>query len=377
MLQVDNLEVLSISDKGLGIIKYLEKNYFVRYTLPGDIVSIILKENQAKNSEVKLLKILKESNKRIPSVCPHVKECGGCPLIELDYEEQLILKREKLIHKLHRKKIEIHSDKIGEVSPSPKKFAYRNRGQFKVNKNQVGYVNPVTNEIVDIKNCQILTFKNQNFLNDLRTSLPNEAFNPPKPHRWQYLDFDEENDIKNFKLNKRRPFSQGNSEQNIFMKEWLRAKIQNLNREIRALELFSGSGNFTEVIALQAKTVIACEVEGSALEKLREHNFDNVKVVAIDLFKSNCWKTLESMLPSVNVLVLDPPREGIKYQRAWINVLPDLSDIFYISCEIDSFVRDIKEFIKLGFELLEIKPVDQFPHTVHLEVLAHLRRITT
>jgi 23S rRNA (uracil1939-C5)-methyltransferase len=53
--------------------------------------------------------------------------------------------------------------------------------------------------------------------------------------------------------------------------------------------------------------------------------------------------------------------------------MTSLKNIFYISCNVDTFARDCGKLLALGFKVAKIQPVDMFP-TPHVEVCAHLYR---
>jgi 23S rRNA (uracil1939-C5)-methyltransferase len=50
------------------------------------------------------------------------------------------------------------------------------------------------------------------------------------------------------------------------------------------------------------------------------------------------------------------------------------SRVVYVSCNPATFARDLGEFLKNGYELRSVQPVDLFPHTAHVELVALLQR---
>jgi 23S rRNA (uracil1939-C5)-methyltransferase len=48
--------------------------------------------------------------------------------------------------------------------------------------------------------------------------------------------------------------------------------------------------------------------------------------------------------------------------------------VVYVSCNVSTFARDLGEFLKNGYELRTVQPVDMFPHTAHIELVALLHR---
>jgi 23S rRNA (uracil1939-C5)-methyltransferase len=75
---------------------------------------------------------------------------------------------------------------------------------------------------------------------------------------------------------------------------------------------------------------------------------------------------------SVDVVVLDPPRAGAKDV---LDVLARMRPrkIIYVSCEPPTLARDLRRLGEMGFGLKRIQPLDMFPHTYHMEVIAELK----
>jgi len=71
-----------------------------------------------------------------------------------------------------------------------------------------------------------------------------------------------------------------------------------------------------------------------------------------------------------DVIVVDPPRKGCDeaFLRAAAGVAP--KRIVYVSCNAGTQARDAKILESLGYRLVEVTPVDMFPHTTHVESVA-------
>ena len=82
----------------------------------------------------------------------------------------------------------------------------------------------------------------------------------------------------------------------------------------------------------------------------------------------------EIRIDKVDVAVLDPPRAGC--DEALLNAVvqagPDR--IVYVSCDPGTLARDIKYLTANGYEFIEATPVDQFPWTSHIEVVARIQK---
>lgn len=146
--------------------------------------------------------------------------------------------------------------------------------------------------------------------------------------------------------------------------------IQNMT----VFDLFSGTGTIAQVLAPVAKQVIGVEIVEEAVEAARENarrnGLDNCRFIAGDVFK-----VLDEIEERPDVIVLDPPRDGI-HPKA----LPKIIDgyrcekIVYISCKPTSLARDLEYIQKVGYEVEKVCCVDQFCHTVHVETICLLER---
>jgi tRNA/tmRNA/rRNA uracil-C5-methylase (TrmA/RlmC/RlmD family) len=74
-------------------------------------------------------------------------------------------------------------------------------------------------------------------------------------------------------------------------------------------------------------------------------------------------------IPSVDLLVVDPPRAGLtpKTVRTVLRMKP--KRLLYVSCNPESF-RDDAKGLKQQLPVQEIFPLDLFPHTPHIELIA-------
>ena len=139
-------------------------------------------------------------------------------------------------------------------------------------------------------------------------------------------------------------------------------------------DLYSGTGTITQVLAESAKKVIGVEIVEEAVEAARENvvlnKIDNVEFIAEDVLK-----VLDDLDKNPDLIVIDPPREGInpKAIEKIIDFAPE--KFLYISCNPVTLVRDLKTFGNRGYRIEEIEIVDQFPKTSHVECIALIQRV--
>jgi 23S rRNA (uracil1939-C5)-methyltransferase len=371
-------KVRNLSHKGLGVVDHPDgRTFFVRGTWPGDEGEFLIPDLAEKYSEAKLSKLIIPSTDRVEISCPHrgykEGECGGCPWMIASYESQLFQKSERLRHALEKRKIFLTADLMKNIIGSPETLFYRNRVQLKTDGKKIGYVSEGTSKLAPIDDCIIMNGHLRELFKKLKDSLPREDYLPGEGHSWSYIDLDDEMGIQDVVLNRRRPFRQGNTPQNEVMKNLVRENFASIPRHFPIIDLFCGSGNFTEVLSQMGfENILAVEVQGSALLTLKEKNLPGVRVLGLDVGEKGAWAKIAKYQPHARAMLLDPPREGLEKRRGLFKYLDNLSTLFYISCELDSFSRDLSDLVDHGWIVKELTPLDLFPHTPHVEVLCHL-----
>lgn len=168
------------------------------------------------------------------------------------------------------------------------------------------------------------------------------------------------------------PFSffQPNSRGAEVLYSTVRDYIGDIN-DMTVFDLFSGTGTIAQVLAPVAKQVIGVEIIEEAVEAAKEnaaHNgLSNCKFIAGDVFK-----VLDEIEEKPDVIVLDPPRDGI-HPKALPKILDyGVDKIVYISCKVTSLARDLEMIQARGYEVVKSVAVDQFCQTVHCETVVLL-----
>ena len=171
------------------------------------------------------------------------------------------------------------------------------------------------------------------------------------------------------------PFSffQPNSRGAEVLYSTVRDYIGDIN-DMTVFDLFSGTGTIAQVLAPVAKQVIGVEIIEEAVEAAKEnaaHNgLSNCKFIAGDVFK-----VLDEIEEKPDVIVLDPPRDGI-HPKALPKILDyGVDKIVYISCKVTSLARDLEMIQARGYEVVKSVAVDQFCQTVHVETVVLLSQL--
>lgn len=143
--------------------------------------------------------------------------------------------------------------------------------------------------------------------------------------------------------------------------------------DMTVYDLFSGTGTIAQVLAPVAKQVIGVEIIEEAVEAAKENaernGLHNCRFIAGDVFK-----VLDEIEEKPDVIVLDPPRDGI-HPKALPKILDyGVENIVYISCKATSLARDLEMIQARGYRVVKCTAVDQFCQTVHVETVCLLKK---
>lgn len=140
-------------------------------------------------------------------------------------------------------------------------------------------------------------------------------------------------------------------------------------------DLYCGIGTISLFLAQKAKKVYGVEIIPQAIEdaknNARINDFHNV-----EFFVGKAEEVLPEQYEKnqvyADVIVVDPPRRGC--DEALLNTMVEMQPkrIVYVSCDSATLARDLKYLCEKGYELKRVRPVDQFPHTVHVETVVQL-----
>lgn len=142
-------------------------------------------------------------------------------------------------------------------------------------------------------------------------------------------------------------------------------------RDLTVFDLFSGTGTISQVLAPVAKKVIGVEIVEEAVEAAKENaernGLSNCEFIAGDVFE-----VLDDIKEKPDVIILDPPRDGI-HPKALPKILDyGVDRIVYISCKMTSLARHLELIQQRGYTVEKMTAVDQFCETVHVETVVLL-----
>lgn len=138
-------------------------------------------------------------------------------------------------------------------------------------------------------------------------------------------------------------------------------------------DLYSGTGTIAQMLAPIAKKVIGVEIVDEAVEAAKENaalnGLTNCEFIAGDVLK-----VIDEIEERPDLIILDPPRDGI-HPKALDKIIEyGVDKIIYISCKPTSLARDLEVFQAKGYQVKKACAVDMFPQTVHVETVVLMSR---
>ncbi|MBI5181190.1 MAG: 23S rRNA (uracil(1939)-C(5))-methyltransferase RlmD [Nitrospirae bacterium] len=426
-----HIERLVYGGKGLG--RYNNMVVFVPDVITGEKALVEIRTRKKDYAEAELIKILKPSPFRITPPCPIYHNCGGCQWMHMDYPFQVQAKRE-MLSETFKRILKTDDIAIQPLIPSSSPLNYRQRVQFKVqheNGNyQIGYYKRETHQLVDVDKCLLLRPLLNKALKKIREMLNSgkitQLENLEELHMHcssdemamvfiLYADEISKDTLNNLfkeikeavsealgiifidKYKKRiiagnpfieeelqgvsfrisaDSFSQIDWEQN---KSLVKLALDYIGSERykNGLDLFCGIGNFTLFIAKNADNVIGIDSGKTAIDDAQYNSKKNL--IKNTRFMYNDVKyRMASLLAEgscFDLVLIDPPRNGVEKDSVNLIVKFQPSKIIYISCNPVTLLRDIAHFKAKGYEIKRLQAVDMFPQTYHIETVAELVKL--
>jgi len=399
-----------------------EYKFYVPGALDGEKVLAKAHKIIQKKIFCRLIKVIDPSKDREKEDCKKFLDCGGCNFRNVNSNWIKKWKIKQLTTKTEPLKIK---EKILPLSSSEK--SKRRRVVFSVKANNknfyFGFNSRFTQNIIDIQNCRTMNSKLTELYLKLKSNL--NQFIIKKTNfkiKVNYLDkgADILFDIKkqnykeifnynqliqflislntlrvSFKTNGKIQIVQLNGEnQNTLGKlngkslyslpppggflqptkegerEIIKFVIKAINGSRKVADLFCGSGTLAIPISQNAEIFCADSNQSSLsglIEALKQQqNLNNNKIINQDLLSLPIsHKTLKDM----DAIILNPPSKGAKKQLKEA-ILSNVPSIVYVSCNLNTFARDAKFLLENGYRLEWLKPIDQFPNTMHLEIVS-------
>jgi len=138
------------------------------------------------------------------------------------------------------------------------------------------------------------------------------------------------------------------------------------------IDLYSGAGTIPVFLSGSAEEIIGMEISqgavADAVRNCKRNGVTNCRFITGDIRES-----LSEISVSPDVMIIDPPRVGMHKDvvQQVLGLAPER--VVYVSCNPATLARDLA-MMKEKYKLIEVQPVDMFPHTFHVESVAKLVR---
>ena len=416
------LEIQHIGTGGDGVGMHGQKPVYVPKTAAGDIVKLRLEKESAEGFTARLLDIETPSPVRVPAPCPHFARCGGCSLQHVNDAFYRNWKIEKVHAALARASVSVQHFE----NPVFLSAANRRRTTLAAFKNgrdiRMGYNEPRSNNILDIRICLVLEPELADAVQGLRAYLP-RLLPERKPvdimlQRTGGLDMvltgpwrDKKGD---FTLEQLEGFAEAAEALDIaritvrdnefavpemvFTRKdilknfgaitpalppgaFLQASLAGEEALVQIVtghaagaqntaDLFAGCGTFTGTLLQSGANVLAVDGDAAAINAVARTKHARLETERRNLFKS---PLTTAELKRFDAVVFDPPRAGAK-EQATILAHSAIPKIIGVSCNPASFARDAKTLQDGGYSLKSLTIIDQFTWSAHVETVALFTR---
>lgn len=381
------LKIERIVPKGLGIGFAEKLTFFVPLAAKGDILKVKVNQLKGKIAFAEIVEIITPSPERIVPKCEYFGRCGGCDFQQMNYQAQLESKVAIIKDCLYRLG-KINFEKEIEAIGSPSDFGYRARASWHLDtrNRKIGYFKRNSHEIIDVKECPILTEDLQSTLTDLRENVEWDSFWASKleieaassdgkvsVYSDEIMEPTEELLFSAYGeqfLYSAHCFFQGNS---FLINSLIEKAIGDISGK-NALDLYCGVGLFTLPLARKFENVIGVEGNSKAIEYAVK-NIENARIENVQLFAESVGDWLNEYpekTDNIDFILLDPPRSGAEKETIEHILRISPQQISYVSCEPSVLARDLRMLIDGGYEIESITAVDLFPQTHHVETIVKL-----
>ena len=400
------VEVTKLDHQGRGIAKINDKIIFIPNALPEETVDVDIILEKKKYYEGIIKEIINASDKRIKSICPYFEECGGCQFLNMNYQDSLDYKQNK-VEEIMNKYLGIKI-KINNIVACDNNLYYRNKTTFQV-KNDIGFFKEKTNTLIPVDKCYISDIKINDIYKAIKdninlTNVKQVIIRATKNTLESMVIFKTSNYIDNKKIidilkkkvdsiyiNDELIYGKGKiieilcnknfyiSPSSFFQVNTLQAeKLYNkaiayadIKKEDTVLDLYCGTGTIGIVASDKAKKVIGIELNKEAIKDANENKKLN-NINNIEFYAGDVGKILNKNNYKPDTIIVDPPRAGLDSLALSqiLNIRP--KKLVYVSCDLMTLARDLK-LLSNDYDILELTPVDMFPYTAHVESVCALK----
>jgi tRNA/tmRNA/rRNA uracil-C5-methylase (TrmA/RlmC/RlmD family) len=374
-MRVVDLEIEDVAFGGKGVAREQGKAVFVPYTIESEIVSAEIVREKKQFAEAELIEVKERSPDRVEAQCPYFGRCGGCAYQHISYEHQLAIKWRQVRDALQRIG-KLKDVPMRPIIPSPKQYAYRNRITVHAQDGVIGFFRRDSHQLIDIEHCPISTEEVNRALTELRAQ--------PYVRDGHYTLRASDSP---------RVFSQTNDEVANALRDLVVSLV--LSNQELLIDAYCGAGFFAKALLDKFERVIGIDWDKFAIDAARENATAKETYIAGDVevelqqvgavhlnrppgSNSADSARLRSIAPTFErervTLIVDPPATGLS--ESVRKTIADLAPttLIYVSCNPPTLARDLRD-LQDNFIVDSVTPLDMFPQTAEIEVVACLRAV--
>jgi tRNA/tmRNA/rRNA uracil-C5-methylase (TrmA/RlmC/RlmD family) len=325
---------------------------FVPFVIEGETVSVEIVRERRKYVEARLLSVDEPAPQRVDAPCPYFGRCGGCSYQHMAAAEQLRVKTrqvEQAVRRIGR----CESVAVASMVASPQAYEYRNRITVHAGLAGIGFFGQGGREIVDIERCLLAEPGVNAALGRLRSERPP----PDDGHRTLRAEAGV------------RTFRQTNDGAAGELLRLVSALAGTGGKHL--LDAYCGAGFFLKHLRPRFESAVGMEWDRWAVAEAERDLAPNERYVCGDV-AHHLANELAAGSAADTLLICDPPSEGLSEEVRRVLLRCPAGAIIYVSCNPTTLARDIAALAAV-YELASVQPLDMFPQTAEIEVVAHLR----
>jgi 23S rRNA (uracil1939-C5)-methyltransferase len=427
------VEVDSLAFGGRGVARVGGYVVFVAGGLPGDRVRAEVTKPKSRFAEARAVELLRAGADRVPNRCQHEGEpCPGAPWQGLDYEQQLLHKRQQVDEALRRIG-RLDGFELEEIEPAREQWRYRNKLEYSFGAQDgetvLGFhASGRWDLVVGVEDCLLASERGNAARNEVREWAREEAVAPYERRAGTGVlcnlvvrEGRRSGQIQTRLVTTQKRFpkppvdlhtvvedgsggSQGPT--GVLGEEMLRERLCGLELEMshnaffqtntemaerlygvaaeyaglsgteRVFDLYCGIGTIGLTMAARAGQVWGLEIVADAIADA-ERNAERNGIGNAHFLAGSARTGVRPLVEQAgkpDVVLLDPPRPGLS-QKIVRRVLEcEAKRIVYVSCNPTTLAPNAAQLVEAGYTLRRVKPVDMFPQTPHIECVALLEK---
>jgi len=357
-----DLKITDIAFGGKGVARKNGKAVFIPFTIEGELVSAKITREKKQFAEAEVVDLRQRSPDRVDPPCSYFGKCGGCAYQHIDYAHQLEIKTRQVRDVLKRIG-KLDDVPMRPIIPSPLPYAYRNRVTVHAENGVIGYFQRDSHRLIDVEHCPIAMEEVNRELADLRSHDVSDG---------------------HYTLRARsgpRVFSQTNDGAANALRDLI-VQLMPANQEL-LVDAFCGAGFFAKALVGKFQRIVGIDWDRFAIAAAKENATEKETYIAGDIEAELSRTDLTALSGQVSsgktdgsaktAVIVDPPAVGLsaRLRKTIVDLAP--ATLIYVSCNPATLARDLAE-LHSRFKVESVTPLDMFPQTAEIEVVAQLQR---